>query len=704
MQPLQISAVASRPPLFSRRALVFAERPHAWPRVVRFAGFSRQLRRDAPLALVMVLTAFAMAVAAHMFGGHNFHHTWRAAHRFLFRRRRTWLPHGPEGTALLAALIVAALAAPQRRWRHQPTPRIRRRPIAAPLQYSAPPQTPAERREAEVQEAFSNLRQLIQEGDAALAAIKLETWGQGGRPSRALRRAELQILLVEAARTRKPEPALLREMGKELSKLGVPLDWSLEHDCSENFGRYALDAALEAAVKEARSERAALTLLTMGQGSGSGDTSQLDVNPLFRAAAGQGMTELLLRLVKECGADVNSKDPLFGATALDRAADAGKERAALRLLQLGADPGAGRGVDYLLARLSPKVRAQLPRASATPRIAPKGELDEDEFGAVRDALRVSEASALAKLRGRRLSAVQLSQLMDDSARSWARCKHLKPRQIDSILVQFRCVKARVGILGDKDSHIALVRTGKKLLSVVAHCTNYDTCRFNSHVHMSDLAAPLILTGLEPLRRSAPEPAGAKAVQTYLDLLELQGIIAHSSTTTTRHEFFCRFQQKQEADFCWKTHRSENKTSEGREMFEHQWNPELDTDSTSTVAKAPKAPRSTVPPPEPWMGRLLPDAAEPGAPAITGAFFGGFGAFLGVLRGAAVALLTDRFPDLPRSRAFAIGFAASAPWYVSLLGISGVLSVYSARAERAGRPAQLELSESHPACAARQHST
>lgn len=115
------------------------------------------------------------------------------------------------------------------------------------------------------------------------------------------------------------------------------------------------------------------------------------------------------------------------------------------------------------------------------------------------------------------------------------------------------------------------------------------------------------------------------------------------------------------------------------------------------AKAPKAPRSTVPPPEPWMGRLLPDAAEPGAPAITGAFFGGFGAFLGVLRGAAVALLTDRFPDLPRSRAFAIGFAASAPWYVSLLGISGVLSVYSARAERAGRPAQLELSESHPAC-------
>ena len=39
-----------------------------------------------------------------------------------------------------------------------------------------------------------------------------------------------------------------------------------------------------------------------------------------------------------------------------------------------------------------------------------------------------------------------------------------------------------------------------------------------------------------------------------------------------------------------------------------------------------------------------------------------------------------------------------------LYVAGVLSVYSARAERAGRPAQLELSESHPACAARQHST
>ena len=35
-----------------------------------------------------------------------------------------------------------------------------------------------------------------------------------------------------------------------------------------------------------------------------------------------------------------------------------------------------------------------------------------------------------------------------------------------------------------------------------------------------------------------------------------------------------------------------------------------------------------------------------------------------------------------------------------LHVPGVLSVYSARAERAGRPSQLDLSESHPACAAR----
>eukprot|EP00439_Symbiodinium_sp_Y106_P079002 s373_g17.t1 len=637
MQPLQIGTVVRRPPLSSRRTLVVAKLPHAWPRVVRFAGFSRQLRRDAPLALVMVVTAVAMAVAAHMLGGHNFHHTWRAAHRFLFRRRRMWLPHGSEGTALLAGLIVAALASPQRRWRHRPTSRIRRRPAAAPLQYLAPPQTPAERREAEVQEAFSNLRQLIQEGDAALAAIKLETWGQGGRPSRALRRAELQILLVEAARTRKPEPALLREMGKAC----VPLDWSLEHDCSENFGRYALDAALEAAVKEARSERAALTLLSMGQGSGSGDTSQLDVNPLFRASAGQGMTELLVRLVKECGADVNSKDPLFGATALDRAADAGKERAALRLLELGADPGAGRGVDYLLARLSPKVRAQLPKAY-TPRIAPKGQLDEDEFGAVRDALRVSEASALAKIRGRRLSAVQLSQLMDDSARSGFRRKLLR-LCIDGL------TEAGVAVGWDEDA---------------------------PRSDASFAGAPL-----DAALRTAVESTWPKSQATDINLWSHGFSFGHPAP------------------------RSMGPTRTWQEVREC-----LDFDPVAASsqplrrsvpepvgAKAPKAPRNTLPPPEPWMGRLLPDAAEPGAPAITGAFFGGFGAFLGVLRGAAVAFLTDRFPDLPRSRAFAIGFAASAPWYVSLLGISGVLSVYSARAERAGRPSQLDLSESHPAC-------
>ncbi|CAE7423338.1 unnamed protein product, partial [Symbiodinium natans] len=71
------------------------------------------------------------------------------------------------------------------------------------------------------------------------------------------------------------------------------------------------------------------------------------------------------------------------------------------------------------------VRAQLPLTSAAPQMVPQGELNEDEFGAVRDALRVSEASALARLRGRRLSAVQLSQLMDDAARSGFRRKLLR---------------------------------------------------------------------------------------------------------------------------------------------------------------------------------------------------------------------------------------------------------------------------------------
>lgn len=59
----------------------------------------------------------------------------------------------------------------------------------------------------------------------------------------------------------------------------------------------------------------------------------------------------------------------------------------------------------------------------------------------------------------------------------------------------------------------------------------------------------------------------------------------------------------------------------------------------------------------------------------------------------------RFSQLPRSQAFLVGFSASAPWYMTMLGVSGVLSVYSARAERAGK--KTSFVEAHPACDARQ---
>eukprot|EP00930_Biecheleria_cincta_P002457 TRINITY_DN103471_c0_g1_i1.p1 TRINITY_DN103471_c0_g1~~TRINITY_DN103471_c0_g1_i1.p1 ORF type:complete len:204 (+),score=29.89 TRINITY_DN103471_c0_g1_i1:97-708(+) len=107
----------------------------------------------------------------------------------------------------------------------------------------------------------------------------------------------------------------------------------------------------------------------------------------------------------------------------------------------------------------------------------------------------------------------------------------------------------------------------------------------------------------------------------------------------------------------------------------------------------------LPPQEPWLGRILPDAQAPWAPLWCGAFWGGFGVGLGVLRGAAVAFLGNTCKELPRYRAFMVGFSCSAPWYVSMLGFSGVASVFAARAERAGngRRRLPDINDSHAAC-------
>ena len=72
-----------------------------------------------------------------------------------------------------------------------------------------------------------------------------------------------------------------------------------------------------------------------------------------------------------------SKDPRYGSSALDRAVDAGKEQTALLLLDLGADPVSGRGVDYLLARAGPEVRARLPlREHTAPKDASEAEVQK----------------------------------------------------------------------------------------------------------------------------------------------------------------------------------------------------------------------------------------------------------------------------------------------------------------------------------------
>ena len=45
-------------------------------------------------------------------------------------------------------------------------------------------------------------------------------------------------------------PELLPGLAQRLEALGVALDWAPSNDCRQNFGRYALDTALEVVVKE----------------------------------------------------------------------------------------------------------------------------------------------------------------------------------------------------------------------------------------------------------------------------------------------------------------------------------------------------------------------------------------------------------------------------------------------------------------------
>eukprot|EP00933_Yihiella_yeosuensis_P026456 TRINITY_DN20523_c1_g1_i1.p1 TRINITY_DN20523_c1_g1~~TRINITY_DN20523_c1_g1_i1.p1 ORF type:complete len:462 (+),score=93.52 TRINITY_DN20523_c1_g1_i1:143-1528(+) len=274
-----------------------------------------------------------------------------------------------DGAILIGALAICALAAMGRARRSQKfTPAVRgrrrsrrQRPVTATgpspsveVMLSLP--SAKEKKEMEAEEAFRSLRTLVEQGEELRSTLALEQWSKG--PHRPLKRSELRLLLEEASR-KGQQLTLMQVLMENLQSTGVNLDWSPKNNCFENFGRYVLDASIEAAVNENQNEKVALCLIDFGLKSGNGDASQLNSNPLLRTAAGLGMVQLAEKLVKDCRADLNSPDPRFGSTALDRAVGAGHDKVADKLLALGADPAAGRGVDYILARIGPKARNRL---------------------------------------------------------------------------------------------------------------------------------------------------------------------------------------------------------------------------------------------------------------------------------------------------------------------------------------------------------
>lgn len=139
--------------------------------------------------------------------------------------------------------------------------------------------------------------------------------------------------------------------------------------------------------------------------------------------------------------------------ALDRAADAGHEGTALRLLELGADPGAGRGVEYVLARAGPRLRSQLVlRGGSTftaSTVAGIVAADVGTTGAFEDFRRrmdcLDENSALGALEERlsgrdaALRPVELVLLLEDAARAGYR-----PELLRRICTELRAAGMNLG--------------------------------------------------------------------------------------------------------------------------------------------------------------------------------------------------------------------------------------------------------------------
>ena len=225
----------------------------------------------------LVLGAAAVLIAAAVQGverfgpaAHRSSWAWLLPHR---SGHAAWSGLGgllgglPRPSAPLAlGLCLCALAALQRGSRDAPQ-QFRRAPArraaqarptrAQPLRPAAPAGRPPpgaapsdpELVEKEARETFERIRGRVKQREELPALIDLEAWGEGGRPGRPLKRAEVQTLLEEAARHGR-QLSLLRALAAELVKLGVPLDWAEENDCQENLGRHALDMALEVGVGE----------------------------------------------------------------------------------------------------------------------------------------------------------------------------------------------------------------------------------------------------------------------------------------------------------------------------------------------------------------------------------------------------------------------------------------------------------------------
>lgn len=285
----------------------------------------------------------------------------------------------PRQLLLILLVVVCALAAvstghgvPGRGLTGYRRPAARRAVLERPLAQRGPSARKplsleaARRREAR---AFEQVRQDIKRGAELKAVLALDSWGGEPDGFSPLSREQCQLLLSEAVRAGYL-PSVLRQLGAKLESAGIALDWAGDVD---KMGRFALDSVLDVAVNEVRSESSAMALLDMGVQSGSGSTARLNSNPLLRAAAMHGMTRFAEKLVLEGGADVNSKDPRYGRTALDVALEAQRQSTATRLVELGARPAAsGRGIEWLLRNANPTLRNMLARLPLEPSAAAPG--------------------------------------------------------------------------------------------------------------------------------------------------------------------------------------------------------------------------------------------------------------------------------------------------------------------------------------------